>query len=618
MEAATGTISGGRTRGLAEPHAEPMEEPEAIEVSKWETIAIFVVFSIIFALFGYKVVVEQHVIVFDALDRLSRALMVWHNDPPKLAAIGFTLPPLGTLALVPFALFRDLVSSGLALPISSAIFAAGALAFFDRMFAAAEMGFLRLGIVLLIAVNPMFAFYAVNGMPESFYFLLVSFALFCMVAWSRTLSVRYLIGTGLALSVAALVRYEFIAWTLLLAFVFAAVLAQRDREGDEIQGSVVAFLAPIFYCVGLWIFFNLIVLGSPFEWIDVTRTEPIFATGPGPDFSFGSALTSAVEIQLIFPLTLVVFPFLLFSAFREGGAASVGFALLILTNIAWSIGSAAVAGSVDAIELKDALPGMLAALAGLAWLHYLFEGARTIIAIGTIAGAAIALPFAWDQMKDYPHQNLEQAFTRAALSDEDQEGTSSRGGFTVGIRQERDAANFIEGLDTGTGAVLTDNSRTFGVIDLTGEPELFFDRVDEGDDEWEAVLDDPFGQVEYMLVERSDLIADRYPGIEDDEVDGFEVVTSNDRYAVIRVAEEDPGGEASESAPAPGAGGETESSTGATETTESGGTGGSGETAAGGASTGESVQGVAGGSQGDGGAGLGSAEPAPFDEGAGN
>jgi hypothetical protein len=534
--------------------------------------------------------------------------MVWHNDPPKLAAIGFTLPPLGTLALVPFALFRDLVSSGIALPLSSALFAAGALAFFDRMFAAAEMGFLRLGIVLLIAVNPMFAFYAVNGMPESFYFLLVAFAMFCMVAWSRTTSVRYLIGTGLALAVAGLVRYEFIAWTLLLAFVFAAVLAQRDREGDEVQGSVVAFLAPIFYCVGLWIFFNLIVLGEPFAWIDVTRTEPIFATGPGPDFSFGSALTAALEIQLIFPLTLVALPFLLFSAFREGGAASVGFALLIIVNIAWSIGSAAVAGSIDAVELKDALPGMLAALAGLAWLHYLFEGMRTIVAIGMIAGAAIALPFAWDQMKNYPHQNLEQAFTRAALSNEDQEGTSSRGGFTVGIRQERDAANFVEGLDSGRGDILTDNSRTFGVIDLTGEPELFFDRVDEGDDEWEAVLDNPFGRVDYMLIERSDLVADRYPGIEEDDAEGFEVLTSNDRYTIVRVAEENPEGETTASAAGPSNAEGSETTT-TTETTESPGTSAGG-------SSGGSVQGVPGGAQG-GGAGLGSAEPAPFDRGAG-
>jgi hypothetical protein len=631
VEAATGTTgrlgarSSTRPGGLAErgQDAYEPEMAEPVEVSKWETIGIFVVFALAFGFFGYKVVVEQHVIVFDALDRLSRALMVWHNDPPKLAAIGFTLPPLGTLALVPFALFRDLVSSGLALPISSAIFAAGGLAFLDRMFAAAEMGFLRFGVILLIAVNPMFAFYAVNGMPEAFYFLLVGFAMFCMVAWAKTTSVRYLIGTGLALAVAALVRYEFIAWTLLLAFVFAAVLAQRDREGDEVQGSIVAFLAPIFYCVGLWIFFNLIVLGEPFEWIDVTRTEPIFATGPGPDFSLDGALGAALEINLIFPLTLVLIPLLFFSAFREGGAASIGFALLILTNIAWSIGSAAVAGSIDAIELKDALPGMLAALAGLAWLHYLFEGMRTIIAIVAIVGSGIALPFAWDLMKDYPHQNLEQAFTRAALSNEDQEGTSSRGGFTVGVAQERDVANFVEGLDVGQGDILTDNSRTFGVIDLTGEPELFFDRVDQGDDAWQSVLENPYGQVDYFVVERSDLITERYPGIEDGEVDGFEVLTSNDRYAVVRVAEENPETETTAEAAGPQSGDETGSDeaagTGAGTTADEAAGEGAGSTeATQGTAEGGTTQGVAGGQESGGGAGLGSADPAPFDDGAGN
>ncbi|MGI8460444.1 MAG: ArnT family glycosyltransferase [Solirubrobacterales bacterium] len=612
MEAGSSTIgarSSTRPGGLADaqPRArEPgEEETSTVAASLWATLAIFVIFAIAYGFFGYKIVVDQHVVVFDALDRLSRALMVWHNDPPKLAAIGFTLPPLGTLSLVPFGLFRDLVSSGIALPISSAIFAAGGLAFIERMFVAAEMGFLRFGIVLLVAINPMYAFYAVNGMPDSFFFVLVAFALFCYVAWARTLSVRYLIGTGLALAIASLVRYEFIAWTVLLAFVFAALLASRDRESDEVQGTAVAFLAPLFYCLGLWIFFNLIVLGDPFEWIDVSRTEPIFATGPGPDFSIGSALAAAVEVNLIFPVTLVVIPFLIFSAFREGGAASVGIALLIVLNIVWSIGSAAIAGSIDAIELKDALPGMLAGLAGLAYLHYAFEGSRTLVAIVAVIGTGIALPFAWDQMKDYPHQNLEQAFTRAALTNEDQEGTSSRGGFTVGVGQESDAARYIEGLESGRGEILTDNSRTFGVIGLTGEPELFFDRVDRGDAEWQDALDNPFGRVDYLLVERSDLITDRYPGIEDGDAPGFEVLTQNDRYTVVAVSAEDPSGEGQGSAAGEG------STAGAAA-----GTSGDGSSSGGTAT--EGVPGTTSSGGGGAGAGLGSAEPAPFDDQEGN
>jgi hypothetical protein len=164
--------------------------------------------------------------------------------------------------------------------------------------------------------------------------------------------------------------------------------------------------------------------------------------------------------------------------------------------------------------------------------------------------------------------------------------------------------------------VLTDNSRTFGVIDLTGEPELFFDRVDEGDDRWEAVLDSPYGQVQYMLIERSDLISDRYPGIEDGDVDGFEVVANNDRYTVVRVDDEDPGTETTAAAAGPSNASESadessaESEAGASTT---------GTTTTGGSETGGSVQGVPQGQQGGGGgAGLGSAEPAPFEGTGGN
>ena len=45
----------------------------------------------------------MHVVGFETLDRLNRALMVWHNDPAKLSAIGFDYPPLATLLIAPLA-----------------------------------------------------------------------------------------------------------------------------------------------------------------------------------------------------------------------------------------------------------------------------------------------------------------------------------------------------------------------------------------------------------------------------------------------------------------------------------------------------------------------------------
>lgn len=98
-------------------------------------------------------------------------------------------------------------------------------------------------------------------------------------------------------------------------------------------------------------------------------------------------------------------------------------------------------------------------------------------------------------------------------------------------------ADYIDEQDIANNQILTDNARTFGVIGLTGQPELFFDRVDKGDDEWRAVLDAPDGKVEYMLVQKTDadLILSRYPNAAAGNVPGLAPVVSNDRYALLEV-----------------------------------------------------------------------------------
>lgn len=512
------------------------EEPQAAPVTRLETLGIFLGFGALYMLLGFRLI-DLHVINFDALDRLTRAFMVWYNDPPKLASIGFSLPPLGTLVLVPFAAVKGLVTSGLALPISSAIFGAGCLTFINRMFAMADMvRGARLLIVLLVGLNPMFAYYAMNGTGDAAYLMFAAFGMFCVLGWGRNGSARYLIGAGLAFSVAVIARYEFIIWALVIAFLVSGALTAKGREKDEVEGSVIAYLAPVMYALGMWIFLNAVVLGDPFAWVsEASSSAPVNAVSSSPpDFSIADAISNALRIQLIFPVGLVAIPMLLFGA-RD--AVGYGLATLILVNIAWSVISAAIEGSVDVIELQDALPTFVAGCAGIAWCYLRAESMRALLWAVTVGLAIISLPLAWSQMQSFPHQNLEQAFTRAIFTGDDQEGTASRGGFQVGVAPEREMAQYIEDQDIADNQIFTDNARTFGVIDLTGRPDLFFDRVDKGDDEWQKVLAAPQDTVQYLLVQRTDadLILQEYPGADDGEVDGFEPVVSNERYSLIKV-----------------------------------------------------------------------------------
>lgn len=526
------------------PPAPPVarEEAVAFPVTRLESLGIFLLFAFAYTLIGWWIVADLHVVNFDALDRLTRAFMVWYNDPPKLASIGFALPPISSFVLVPFTVVRDFVTSGLAMPLSSGVFAAGALVFVNRMFAMADMARgARLLIVLLVGINPMFAYYAMNGTGDAAYLFFAAFGLFCLIGWGRNGSARYLIGAGLAFAFAALAKYEFIFWTGLIAFLMAWTLDSKGRGKDEIEGSAIAFLAPISYALGIWIFFNAIVLGNPFEWISLAgNATPVNAvSSAATGFGLLDAIGNVLRIELIFPAALVAVPLLLSNFGGSRDTISIGLGLLILLNIGYSLVGAALEGSTDVIELRDALPGMIAGIAGFAWLYLRSPDLRPMIWGLMILLSVIALPTAWSQMKSYPHQNLEQAFTRAISSGDDQEGTTSRGGFEVGVAPERAMADFIDEQQIPSNEILTDNARTYGVIALNGRPELFFDRVDKGDDEWRKVLDGPVGQVEFMLVERSDadLVLERYPGAVEGEVPFLETVASNDRYALLRVVE---------------------------------------------------------------------------------
>ena len=81
------------------PSTSPRRSPRRAGSS---SLLLFVVAAGVYFYVGYQTVVEDGVVVFDALDRLTRAYMVWHNEPPKLAAIGFVFPPLTTMVFLPF------------------------------------------------------------------------------------------------------------------------------------------------------------------------------------------------------------------------------------------------------------------------------------------------------------------------------------------------------------------------------------------------------------------------------------------------------------------------------------------------------------------------------------
>jgi hypothetical protein len=513
-------------------------------------LLIFLVATAFYFFVGYRVTIDGHVVVFDALNRLTDAYLVWWNDPPKLAAIGFLFPPLTTLAFLPLAVVKPVATSLIALPLLTSMCAGAALVWIDRTLARCEMPLLfRVPVVVLFGVNPMWLFYAGNGMSEALYLVMLAFALYGFVSWYETTEPRFLIAAGFGLAVLIMTRYMFIIWAVLLALLIGVALVRRRASRVEVEGSVVAFAAPIVYSLALWVLFNALIVGDPFGWItDTTSTQAVNATGIDTSGSLGFDQVSSRLLELnvaVFPLAFAAVPALVIAFVVQRNDMALWLAALVVLGIVVIGVHAYAAQNEGLLTLRDAMPMALTSLIGAAWIYRSFPAFRVVIWFVTVVILVIGLFTAWRGMKDYPFQSLEQAFTRTLFTGDSQEGTSSRGGYTVGIDPEAQMAQYIKEHIHDNNVVLTDNAQTYGVILLNGQPQVFYDRVDKGDAKWNAVLDDPFGKVRYMLVaynpRSGDLIQRHYPQINSGGTPGMTPVFRTDRYVLVRVAERKPG-----------------------------------------------------------------------------
>lgn len=544
------------------PEAPFVKERVAFEVTR-ETIESTVVFFlalIVYEAIGYRVVVQQHVVSFDGLARLAHAYFVWWNAPPKLTAVGFVWPPIATLVFLPLAAIKPLATSLIGLTLMSAVFGAGTLVVLNGLLRFLRMpALVRYALVAAYGVNPMILDYSTNGMAEVVYLFFLALGLSAFLRWYLLREAKFLIIAGLGFSFGVLSRYEVIAWVGLLVIAITAVLIRSQVTREEVEGSLLAYLAPVAYAIGLWLFVNWLILGNPLSWLgqQVPQTvstpqntssigSPVPAATPGVHLGLGYVIGHVIAVNWdIFPLTAFVF-FVLAASFvflRDlmGGVLALTLAMNGLVTAGLMISSSAA----GYLQLRYNMRSMPLDLVGVGWLYHALPLRRLRIAV-PIAATAVALltiPVTWGTMRTYPYQFLEQAFTRALATGANQEGTHSKGGYAVGIEPEQQAASWISTHVNTRDAILTDDAQSFPVMLLTGHPDWFADRIDHGDSVWLDLREHPWGRVRYALVSDvalNDLTLLRYPGMLTVGEPGFHQVYRNARWAIFSVDKHPP------------------------------------------------------------------------------
>lgn len=516
-----------------------------IERRWWESALVFVFFTVAYSLFGHWLVVDMHVVGFETLDRLNRALMVWHNDPAKLSAIGFDYPPLATLLIAPLAIWRDFVTSMAVVPVASAVFAAITMVGLNTMMRRALVaGPLRYALLLALGANPLVLLYASTGTRHFVWIAFVVTGLGALFAWYITADVRFVMLAGIAYAVAALAGYSSLTFFVLSAILVGAVLARLGADGTEVEGTVVGFAAPTVYVIALWTVFNLILLLSPFAWI--TRSSDSASSGGLDTFSAVELLEATGRLVLYgAPIAIVVLPALIFAGLARSNPFALWLGVLLGASILMPAVSVALRLTDSPMLMRNALPVLLLSVIGAIWLARSAEEGSTLVAALVIVGLLLSIPWTLNAMKTYRYQNLEAPFAAALTTGESQEGAETLNGERVGIVSEQAMAEYIRNNVSRKNSILTDNAQTYAVMLLTGRPELFFDRVDESDGPWKEAARDPAGSagdgddgVLYMLMSTSDngdLLTKLYPDAAAGNDAQLQVVYRTPRYVLVGV-----------------------------------------------------------------------------------
>lgn len=479
-----------------------------------EPAIVFAVGYAAYAALGTSLVTGADLVVGDAQSRLAHAYFVWWNEPSKLAAIGFYWPPLQTLVLLPLALIPALASSLVALPLTSALFGAGLLVVLWQSLTWAGVGRApRLAIVALFGANPLYAFYAVNGMGEILALSLLALGVWTFLRWSRDPHWADLLIVGAALAFGTLARYEVALYTAPLAFAIVVVHLRRRDKITQIEASLLALTVPILYGVLLWAYINSTIAGDPVAFLRAGVPAEL-----PPDPAFDNPLRLLVDAiatdASIFPLTLVVAATLLATGVRRRDGIAFALACLLLLNILTTFALLLAARQGYLLELRYNMRSLPLTLLASAWLLAQAHPSRRRLGAGALAVVLLlTIPLTGRTMLRHDRELGERISTdvvrvRPRSRSDDFVRTvlrrpprlSDDGAAGVDIRSQRAMADYIRSRVRGRNAILTDDSRTFGVILADGKPGRYLDRIDFGERHWLEVLRRPVGRVEYVLL----------------------------------------------------------------------------------------------------------------------
>lgn len=529
-------------RRVPEPRGRPAAAPRRPLCRISEPLVLFLVFLVLYLAVA-ALMASRNIVFADAMSRVGNAYYVLFSRDPHLPAIGFVWNPLPSLVLLPLLPLRSLapwlISHGIAGVIQSAVSMAATVAVLASCLR--KMGVARtarLVIAAMFAVQPMILLYAGSGLSEPMLMLVLMLATSCLISWLQEHGTGPLIGAGLALGIAYLTRYEALAPAAAVSALVGAVswtraAGSRSARLAAAVNDVVLVATPSIFTFVLWAAMGKVLVG---QWL------PTFSSTYGNSAQVQSGADSirsvtgstvgetlqylARQVQGLTPLLVVLVLTALVLAVRRRdlialaaptvfGAVSAFSALVVMlhSSFGW------LRFQIVVIPLAAVLAGTVVAAVATATGPSRLMLRRHSAALATAAVAvsmAVSLPIQARTLTDTSSglAREESPMLRSVFSP-DLATHEERRSLLI-FQTEREIAAYVDRLDLGDGAVLTDTAYAYSVVMASAQPRQF---VITSDRDFAGAVADPAGhRVQYLLVPapelgHADALQARWPGL---------------------------------------------------------------------------------------------------------
>jgi hypothetical protein len=238
------------------------------------SVLLFLACFVAYGVIAGVLVLHYGSIVGDAQSRVANAWYVLFSRDPHLAAIGFVWNPLPSVFYLPLLLLKGLwpalAQRAFASNLISALCAAGCVVQFRQLLEELRIDkAVSWTLTALLALNPMFVYYAANGMSEAIYLLFLIWACRYLAQWLRTFRVRPLVIAGVMFALGYLTRYEtaaaaFVAMlTVTIVSYFRALGTRRARRRLALVETIV-FILPFAAAFLGWALVSYVIKGDAF------------------------------------------------------------------------------------------------------------------------------------------------------------------------------------------------------------------------------------------------------------------------------------------------------------------------------------------------------------------